>query len=114
MLNYEGDTNQAICQEHHLVDHEIDDVNIESIIAAEYDQNIDNRTDNSYCAHIYNNPSNPNSEFASEINQISEISKMMGLIGTVTKSDTPCELFSDTIIGQLKQLEGYICDILSP
>ena len=36
----------------------------------------------------------------------------MASIGSVTKNDTPCELFSDTIIGQLEELEGHICDIL--
>ena len=36
----------------------------------------------------------------------------MESIGSVTKNDTPCELFSDTIMGQLEELEGHICDIL--
>ena len=36
----------------------------------------------------------------------------MASIGSVTKNDTPCELFSDTIMGQLEELEGRICDIL--
>ena len=46
MLNYEGDITQESCQEHHLVDHEMDDVNIASITATAYDHHIDNRTDN--------------------------------------------------------------------
>ena len=33
---------------------------------------------------------------------------MMESIGSVTKNDTPCELFSDTIMGQLEELEGHI------
>ena len=36
----------------------------------------------------------------------------MSSIGSVTKNDTSCELFSDTIMGQLEELEGHICDIL--
>ena len=63
-----------------------------------------NITDNAYCAHDYNMTSNPDSEFASDINQRAEISKMMRSIGRVTKSDTPCEFFSDPIIGQLEEL----------
>ena len=39
---------------------------------------------------------------------------MIGLIGSITKIDTPCELFCDPIIGQLEELEGHICDILGP
>ena len=79
----------------------MDDVNIAIIIATAYEQHIDNSTDNAYCSHIYNMPSNPDSELVSAINQISEISNMMVSIGSVTKSDTPCELFSDPIIFQL-------------
>ena len=112
MLNYEGDITQANCQEHHLVDNEMYDVNIASITATEYDQNIDNITDNYDCANVYNTPSNPDSEFASALNQRVEIFKMMGLIGSVTKSDTPSDFFSDLILGQLEELEGHICDIL--
>ena len=37
---------------------------------------------------------------------------MIGSIGSVTKRNTPCELFSDPIMGQLEELEGHICDIL--
>ena len=37
---------------------------------------------------------------------------MMGSIGSVTKNDTPCEVFSDPIMGQLEELEGPVCDIL--
>ena len=36
----------------------------------------------------------------------------MGSIGSVTKNNTPCELFSGTIMGQMEELEGHICDIL--
>ena len=39
---------------------------------------------------------------------------MMVLIGSITKNDTPCELFSGPIMGQLEELEGHICDILGP
>ena len=78
MLNYEGDITQESCQEHHLVDHEMDDVNIASITDTAYEQHLDNSTDNSYCDHVYNNPSNPGSELASALNQRAEISKMMG------------------------------------
>ena len=97
MLNYEGEITQANCQEHHL-----DDVNISSIIATAYDQHIDNNTDNSYSDHVYNTPSNPGSEFESDLNQRSEISKMMGSICSFTKNDTPCEFFSDPIMVQLE------------
>ena len=98
LLNYEGETTQENCQEHYLVDHEIDDVNIAPIIATAYDQNFDNSIDNAYCDHVYNTPSKPDIEFASALNQRAEISKMMGSIGNVTENDTPCELFSDPIM----------------
>ena len=39
---------------------------------------------------------------------------MMGSIGSVTKTDTLCEVFSDPIIGQLEELYGRIFDILGP
>ena len=39
---------------------------------------------------------------------------MMGSIGSVTKNDTPCEVFSDPIMGLLEDLEGHISDILGP
>ena len=45
-LKYEGGITQSNCQEHHLVDHEMDGVNISSITGAAYDQHIDNSTDN--------------------------------------------------------------------
>ena len=38
----------------------------------------------------------------------------MGLIGSVTKFYTPCVLFSYPIMGQLEELEVYICNILGP
>ena len=114
MLKYEGDITQENCQEHHLVDHEMDDVNIASITATAYNQNIDNITDNVYCVHFYNTTNNPDSEFALSLNQRDEISKIMGLIGSVTKNDTPCEFFSNLIMVQLEELEGHICDILGP
>ena len=93
MLKYEGEITKANNQEHHLVDHEMDDVNIASITATTHDQHIDNSTDNAYCARVYNTPSNPDSEFESALNQRYEISKMMVSIGSVTKSDTPCNFF---------------------
>ena len=114
MLNYEEEIAQENCQENHLVDHEMKDVNIASITATAYDQHIDNITDNAYFDHIYNTPSNPYSEFASALNQRAEISKMMGSIVSVTKHDTACELFSDPIMSQMEELEGHICDILGP
>ena len=92
----------------------MDDVNIASITTTTYDQHIDNSNDNYYCAHVYNIPSNPASEFASALNQRAEISKMMGSIGSITKNDTHCELFSDPIMGQLQELEDHIFDILGP
>ena len=49
------------CQEQHLVDHEMYDLNIASIKTTAYDKQIDNRTDYAYCAHVYNTPSNPDS-----------------------------------------------------
>ena len=67
MLNYEEDITQENCQEHHLVDHEMDDVNISFILATSYYQHIDNSTDNDYCAHVYNTPSKPDSEFTSAL-----------------------------------------------
>ena len=112
MLNYEGDITQENRQGHHLVDHDMDDVNIASITATAYDHHIDNSTDNDYCAHVYTTPSNPDSDFASALNKSVEISKMTGSISSVTKNDTPCELFYDPIMGQLEELEGNICDIL--
>ena len=39
----------------------MDDVNISSITDTAYEKHIDNRTDNSYFAHVYNIPSNPDS-----------------------------------------------------
>ena len=96
------------------MDYELDDINIYSITATACEQHIYKSTDNAYCAHAYNTPSNLHSEFASAFNQRSEISKMVVLIGSVTKSDTPYELFSGPIIGQLEELEGHICDILGP
>ena len=69
MLNYKWDITQANCQEHHLVDHEMDDVNIESITATAYDHHIDNITDNAYCSQVYNTRSTPDSEFVSALNQ---------------------------------------------
>ena len=69
------------------------DVNIASIIATAYDQHIDNITDNDYCDNVYNTPSNPDIEFASALNQRVEIFKTMGLIGSVTESDTPSDFF---------------------
>ena len=35
-------------------------------------------------------------------------------IGSVIKNDTPYEVFSDPIRGQLEELEGHICDIMGP
>ena len=93
MLNYEGEITQVNCQEHHLVDHDMDDVNIASITATAYDQHIDNITDNAYYDHVYNTQINPDSEFVSAPNQRAEISNMMGSIGSVTKSDTTCDFF---------------------
>ena len=61
MLNYEGEITQANCQEHHLVDRDMDDVNIASITATSYEQHIYNITDNSYCAQVYNTTSNTDS-----------------------------------------------------
>ena len=90
MWNYEGEITQENHQEHHLVDHDMDDVNIASITATAYKNHIDNSTDNSYCYHFYNMPSNPVSEFVSAINQRAEISKIMVSVGSVTKSNTPC------------------------
>ena len=46
MLNYEGEITHENHQEYHLVDHEMDDVNIASIKATTYDQHIDKSTDN--------------------------------------------------------------------
>ena len=46
MLNYKGDITQAICQEHHLADHDMDDVSIASITDTAYKNHIYNRTDN--------------------------------------------------------------------
>ena len=80
----------------------MDDVNIVSIKAAAYDQHIDNSTENTYCAHVYNTPSYPDSEFASALNQRYEISKTMGLIGSVNKCDPPCDFSSDPIMNQLE------------
>ena len=114
ILNYEGEITQENLQEHHLVDHDMDDVNVASIRSTVYNKHIENRTGNSYCATVYNIPSNPDSEFVSDINQRAETSKIMWSKGSVTKSYTPCEFFSDPIIGQLEELEGHICDILCP
>ena len=61
MLNYKVEITQVNCQEHHLVDHDMDDVNILSITTTAYDQHIDNSTDNDYCDFVYNTPSNPDS-----------------------------------------------------
>ena len=80
----------------------MDDVNIASVTASAYDQHIDNSNDSAYCADVYNTRSKPDSKFASAINKRAEISKMMGSIGSVNKSDTPCEFFSDKVIGQLE------------
>ena len=112
MLNYKGEITQINFQEHHLVDHDMDDVNIVSKAATAYDQHIYNITDNDYCYCIYNTPSNPDSLFVSDLNQRDYLYKMMESIGSVTKNDTPCELFSNTIMGQLEELEGHIFDIL--
>ena len=38
----------------------------------------------------------------------------MGLIGSVTKNDTPCEFFYEPIMGQLEEIEGHINDIMGP
>ena len=69
MLNYKGGIKQENRQEHQLVDHEMDDVNISSITATTYENHIDSNNNNAYCDHVYNIPSNPDSEFASAINQ---------------------------------------------
>ena len=69
MLNYKGDITQGNCQEHHLVDHDMDNLNIAFIKTTAYDQNIYNITDNAYCAHVYNTPCNPDSAFVSALNQ---------------------------------------------
>ena len=90
----------------------MDNINISSITATEYKQNIDNSTDNDYCTIVYNIPSNPDIEFASAIIQRAEILNIMGSVGSVTKNDTPCGLFSNPIIGQLEEREGHICDIM--
>ena len=66
-VKLQGEITQEKFQEHYLVDHEVDYVNISSITATAYDQHIDNSTNNAYCAHVYNTPSNPYSEFASAI-----------------------------------------------
>ena len=92
----------------------MDDLNIASITTTSYDKHTENSTDNAYCAHIYNTPSNPDREFVSALNQRAEISNMMGLIGSFTKNYTPCEVFSYPIMGQLEEIEGQICDILGP
>ena len=107
-VNSEGDITQENHQEHHLVEHEMGDVDIASITSTAYDQHIDISTENSYCTHVYNNPSNPDSEFESDLNQRAKISKMMGSIYSVTKKDTTRELFSDPIMGHLKEIEGQI------
>ena len=85
MINYKGEITHEDFQEHHLVDHDMDDVTIASITATAYDQHIEKRTDNAYCDHVYKNPINPVSDFASALNQRSEISKIMESIGSVTK-----------------------------
>ena len=69
MLNYKGEITQVNCQEHHLVDHDMDDVNIVSITATAYDHHIDNSTDNDYFDCVYNTPSNPDSLIVSYLNQ---------------------------------------------
>ena len=69
LLKYKGDITQVNYQEHHLLDHDMDDVNIVSITATAYGQHIDNSTDNDYCDCIYNTPSNPDSLFVSDLNQ---------------------------------------------
>ena len=46
---------------------DMDGVHISSITATAYDQHIDNSADIAYCNHVYNTPSNPDSEFASVI-----------------------------------------------
>ena len=108
------DITQLNCQKHHLVYHERYDVNIASITATAYDQHIENRTNNSYCAQVYILQVTHYSEFASALDQRDEISKITGLIGSVTKSDTTCKKNSDPIMGQLEELEGHIFDILGP
>ena len=92
----------------------MDDVNIVSISATAYKHHIDNSTASAYCAIVYKMPSKTDCEFVSAINQRAEICKMMRSIGSFTLSDTPCELFSDKIIGQLEELEDQICNILGP
>ena len=77
----------------------MDDLNIASITTTTYKQHIDKSTDNDYCAHVYTTSSNSDSEFSPALNQRSEISKMMGLICSVIKNDTPFEVFSDPIMG---------------
>ena len=71
----------------------MDDFNIASITTTAYDQYIDNITYNVYCAHVYNTPNNPDSEFASALNQRSEISMMMRSIVSVTKNLHPVNFF---------------------
>ena len=55
----------------------MDDLKIASITTTAYDHHIENSTDNSYYAHVYNTPVKPDSEFASALNQRSEIPDMM-------------------------------------
>ena len=92
----------------------MDDVNIVSISATAYKHHIDNSTASAYCAIVYKMPSKTDCEFVSAIDQRVEICKMMRSIGSFTMSDTPCELFSDKIIGQQEELEDQICNILGP
>ena len=92
----------------------MDDVNIASITATAYENHIDNFTENAYCAHVYDMPSNPDSEFLSAINQRAEISKMIVSIVSIATSDTPSKNISDPIIGHMEKLEYHIFDILGP
>ena len=93
MWNYEGGSLRKFCEEHHLVDYELDDINIYSITATACEQHIYKSTDNAYCAHAYNTPSNLHSEFASAFNQRSEISKMMWQLVAPLKVICPVNCF---------------------
>ena len=77
LLKYKGDITQVNYQEHHLLDHDMDDVNIVSISATAYKHHIDNSTASAYCAIVYKMPSKTDCEFVSAINQRAEILKMM-------------------------------------
>ena len=112
MLNYEGEITEVERREHHLVDHDFDDADIASVTIEAHDNQVDATISSSFCAISSRKSNIPDDNFVTALNQRTEMSKMMASIGSVSVDDSPCELFSDPIFGQMEDLESAMHELL--